>query len=342
MTESIIFKTDDNGIIVFGSDELVVAASATKLLCVDGTFSRCPKTHYQLLTCHAVCHDGFSFPFSFALLPDKKSTSYQTVFDAIDIKSTTLCNRPVFSRRDVVVSCVFEKGVSKALDTFDCSLRRCHFHMNQAIWRFVYKKGMGKRYNTDADFRSRVRSLMVLPLFPLDKIVSVFESIRDLLPRDDNDIIRVYNYFRDVWIQSIPISCWCQYDTAFRTNNFAESFHAALTRTIIQQHPEFNTFMHTVRSLISDGLTKLHTQQLNPKSNASRLLRRRAMLKAMVDNYFHGPPLALPLEQLLASLFDRLHEKDKSEAFFETFDDERDDCSEVPMEIVDDAFECTD
>ena len=66
------------------------------------------------------------------------------------------------------------------------------------------------------------------------------------------------------------------------------------------------------------------------------------MLKAMVENYFHGPPLALPLERLLASLFDRLPEKDKSEAFFETFDDEREDCSDVPMEIVVDAFEGTD
>ena len=53
-TESIIFRTDDNGVIVFSSDELIIAASTTKLVCVDGTFSRCPKTHYQLLTCHSV------------------------------------------------------------------------------------------------------------------------------------------------------------------------------------------------------------------------------------------------------------------------------------------------
>ena len=99
IAESIIFKTDDNEIVVFGLDELIIAASSTKLLCVDGTFSRCPKTHYQLLTCHAVCHDGFSFPFALALLPDKKYTSYQTVFNAIDDKSSTLCNRPFFSYR---------------------------------------------------------------------------------------------------------------------------------------------------------------------------------------------------------------------------------------------------
>ena len=266
IAESIIFKTDDNGIIVFGLDELIIAASSTKLLCVDGTFSRCPKTHYQLLTCHAVCHDGFSFPFALALLPDKKSTSYQTVFNAIDDKSSTLCNRPIFSRGDAVVSCDFERAMLKALGALTCSVRCCHFHMNQAIWRFVHNKGMAKRYITDAEFRSRVRSLMVLPLFPRDKIAVVFEKTRKLLPSNDNDILRVYNHFDDVWIKSIPISCWCQYGAAFRTNNFAESFHAALTRTITQQHPEFNTFARAVHPLFSDGLLKLRTQQHNPKS----------------------------------------------------------------------------
>ena len=41
----------------------------------------------------------------------------------------------------------------------------------------------------------------------------------------------------------------------------------------------------------------------------------------------------------MTTLFDRLHENVKSEEFFEVHDDEVDDCSEVPMEIVDDAIE---
>ena len=38
IVESIIFKTDDNGIIDFCLDELIVSTSSTKLLCVVGTF----------------------------------------------------------------------------------------------------------------------------------------------------------------------------------------------------------------------------------------------------------------------------------------------------------------
>ena len=218
------------------------------------------------------------------------------------MKSRSLCDRAVFSRADLVVSCDFEKGILKALNTLECSVKCCLFHMNQAILRFVQKKGMAQRYIADSKFRSSVRSLMVLPLFPGDKIACVFKRMNMLFPSTDVDLARVYCYFSDVWISAIPIPCWCQYDTNFRTNNFAESFHASLSRTGLQQHPEFNAFLHTVRSLIKEGEIRLQSQRLNPKSNIRRVMRVRSTLKALVDNYFQGPPLALPLEQLLCSL----------------------------------------
>ena len=157
-----------------------------------------------------------------------------------------------------------------------------------------------------------------------------------LFPSTDVDLARVYCYFGDVWIRSIPIPCWCQYDTNFRTNNFAESFHAALSRTGLQQHPEFNTFLHTLCSLIKEGEIRLQSQRLNPKSNIRRVMRVRSTLKALVDNYFQGPPLALPLEQLLSVLFDRLHEKTASDEIFDSPAESDGDSSDVAMDIEDD------
>ena len=98
------------------------------------------------------------------------------MFNAIDVKSSLVCNRLVFSREDAVVFCDFERGILNALGMLTCSVRCCHFHMNQTIWRFVRNKGMAKGYITDAEFRSRVRALMVLPLFPRDKVAVVFEK----------------------------------------------------------------------------------------------------------------------------------------------------------------------
>ena len=177
---------------------------------------------------------------------------------------------------------------------------------------------------------------MVLPPFSGDKITCVFERMNTLFPTTDVDLARVYCYFGDVWIRSIPIQCWCQYDTNFRTNNFAESFHATLSRTGLQQHLEFNAFLHTVRSLIKEGEIRLQSQRLNPKSNIRWVMRVRSTLKALVDNYFQGPPLALPLEQLLSVLFDRLHEKTASDEIFDCPAESDGDCSDVAMDIEDD------
>ena len=68
----VLFHSQANEIIIFGDIDIVHAAASVSFISVDGTFSRCPQTHYQLVTCHAVCWNGFSFPFVFALLPDKK------------------------------------------------------------------------------------------------------------------------------------------------------------------------------------------------------------------------------------------------------------------------------
>ena len=194
----LMFQSSDNEIMIFGSGELLIHATSTTRICIDGTFSRCPKTHDQLLTCHAVCPDGFAFPFAFALLKNKKAETYSTVFNEVDRTATSLCGRVVFSRDDLVVSCDFEKGLLKAIEAMRCSVKCCHFHFNQSLWRFMYKNGMASRYISDAQFRSRSRALMVLPLFPRNKIVDVYDEINFLFPSHDNDLARLYSYFGNV------------------------------------------------------------------------------------------------------------------------------------------------
>ena len=49
---------------------------------VDGTFKVCPTLFYQLFTIHAVVH-GQMVPCVFALLPDKKETTYRRLFEVL-------------------------------------------------------------------------------------------------------------------------------------------------------------------------------------------------------------------------------------------------------------------
>ena len=124
----------------------------------------------------------------------------------------------------------------------------------------MHKNGMRNGYISDGQFRSRARALMVLPLFPRNKIVSVYKNLEGLFPSDDNDISKLYSYFGGVWIRSIPNECLSQYDSLFITDNDLESFLATLSGRILDAHPEFFTFADTVHRITSEAMLKLQTQ----------------------------------------------------------------------------------
>lgn len=69
LSRFVLFHSQENEMIIFGDRDMVHCAASVEFISVDGTFCRCPVSHYQLVTCHAVCSSGFSFSFAFGLLP---------------------------------------------------------------------------------------------------------------------------------------------------------------------------------------------------------------------------------------------------------------------------------
>ena len=165
--ENTIYVNDDRSIIVFGRDWGVRVASSVRRICVDGTFRAAPTTHYQLLTFHAICSNGSSFPIIHALMTNKRAESYLVVLKQIEARARALNVRPVFCRSDVVVSVDFESALFKAFRSLGVALHGCYFHLCQAVWLFVKSHSMSLRYNTDPSFRKQVRSLTALVFLPL-------------------------------------------------------------------------------------------------------------------------------------------------------------------------------
>ena len=52
--DTVLFNTDNDDVIIFGTREMVKNATAVQMISIDGTFSRCPSTHFQLVTFHDV------------------------------------------------------------------------------------------------------------------------------------------------------------------------------------------------------------------------------------------------------------------------------------------------
>ena len=259
------------------------------------------------------------------------------IFNEIDRISIEACRRRVFDRPGLTVLCDFEKGLLKALSTLSCGVRGCYFHFTQAVWRFVSKHNLSGRYQTSPDFRWSVRHLMVLPLFPQHLIPRIFQKLYSRV-RHDTGLVSVYNYFREVWILGHPIALWCQNASQFRTNNFAESFHASLARRFIPSHPTFYAFLTTINRVIEENKIELETERRNPKTKRSIKDTARTKISMLIENYVRGPPLALELDALLKEIFGILHNKHNIEDDFEddkTLDDG--DSSDVPMDIVEDG-----
>ena len=177
---------------------------------------------------------------------------------------------------------------------------------------------------------------MVLPLFPEDNIRTMFDEFERRIGNADTDTRAVYLHFKTVWMDMFPPLLWCQNDHLFRTNNFAESFHASLTRRLTQHHPQFPVFARHVVKMIAESRIRLDEERFNPKRRW-RMGSVRRKVNTLIGNYLNGPPLALPLSDLVKTLSNTLHEKVPFEEAFEE-DDEAgvDDSSEVAMEIVDD------
>ena len=106
-----------------------IAGNATHAshISIDGTFGKCPSTHPQSLTRHSVRWRGYSFPFAFALQPNKSNSLYENAFDEIDAAAMRTCQRPVFNRTDFTVLWNFESGSLKALVSIPCTVEGVTF-----------------------------------------------------------------------------------------------------------------------------------------------------------------------------------------------------------------------
>ena len=85
--------------------------------CASTERSGLPQTHFQLVTFHAVCTNGASFPVVYALVSDKSYATYKTVLDAVQHRADTMGLGNVFSRGTLTVSVDFEAAVRRRLST---------------------------------------------------------------------------------------------------------------------------------------------------------------------------------------------------------------------------------
>ena len=92
MSEYLLAKDEEEGIFIFGIDELVKEFSNSNFKSCDGTFKIAPKMFYQALIFLALV-GGFYVTCMFAVMRRKTQKCYERVFSMMKDKMVTLkCN----------------------------------------------------------------------------------------------------------------------------------------------------------------------------------------------------------------------------------------------------------
>jgi hypothetical protein len=130
ISEFLLARDEEEGIFIFGIDELVKEFSNSNFKSCDGTFKTAPNMFYQVLICLALVGRVY-VTCMFAAMPRKTQKCYERVFSMLKDKRVTL---------KCIIDCAghtfmtnFEVALRQAIKTVFplVNLLGCFFHFSQ-------------------------------------------------------------------------------------------------------------------------------------------------------------------------------------------------------------------
>jgi hypothetical protein len=141
-----IDHTDDSGkrILVFAAEDSAYLIRNKTSFFLDGTFESCPRQFAQLHSLHvdlgSTAHESYIHPVLFALLPDKKETTYHCLLTLQ--KSWCVFWLPKIIKVDFEAAVISE--INKVF--LDPVITGCNFHFKLCLWKQVQNIGLRVEY----------------------------------------------------------------------------------------------------------------------------------------------------------------------------------------------------
>ncbi|CAF1578757.1 unnamed protein product [Rotaria magnacalcarata] len=139
------------------------------------------------------------FPCVFGLLPDRKKSTYQQLFQ--ELKDVAVSMNRIW-KPDPIIS-DFETSLIPAISAeFPQTLQKgCYFHHIQSIYRCIQNLGFATVYSEDEEIRTCCRKLMALAFLPLDEVESFFYNLLGTVNSRVKELLRqLFLYHDDYWI----------------------------------------------------------------------------------------------------------------------------------------------
>lgn len=229
------YLDDDNTrIIIFCCKDIKDDLKNYSHIFADGTFKSCPSSFKQLYTIHGFNDsNGTIVPLFFCLLPNKKMTTYATLYRLI--KSQT---GEVFNPQKITLDYELAAIIAVQQVFPNIIVKGCYFHFNRGIFR------RAKKMKTRVKQRHAARCVGLARL-PENHIQRGYEYVMKRSPKGD-DIVRFNKYFKKQWYNQRAFdfakTCGCQTEM-IRTTNHLEGWHNKINRNIGTRKPNIGKLL---------------------------------------------------------------------------------------------------
>ncbi|XP_063994399.1 uncharacterized protein LOC135171755 [Diachasmimorpha longicaudata] len=258
--DEIKFLLADSGnsadrILIFGREDNQNWSQYMKTVFMDGTFKQSPPLFSQVYVILAA-RGRFVFPVLYALLPDKRESTYDHLFHMI--KELW----PQFNPNNISIDYELAAHNSIGQKFSEANIFGCLFHLTKNVKLKLGEEGLIKHYNNEPEFAVWARMIPALAFIPMSHIETAIETLYDILP---DALHPVLQYFEDTYMGPMrrnkrgrarfPPSTWSVHERTLanqdRTNNFAEAAHRRLQRELDVSHPSLWKFIDGLRTVQS-------------------------------------------------------------------------------------------
>ncbi|XP_078533371.1 uncharacterized protein LOC144819280 [Lissotriton helveticus] len=265
-------------ILIFSTPRNLFKLENTEIWMMDGTFKCTLHPFTQIYSIHAQINKNV-VPLVYSLLPDKQSATYTEFLTVIKEKTSGKSPRKIIIDFELTMINVINKLY------VDTQIQGCFFHFSQAYWRKLQKTSLVTDYCSDSKLQFELKKLTALCFVPPESVDEYYTAISEseYYVENEEKLASLLNYFEDTWIGHLSrsgrrrkprfhVEGWNCYSTCLeggaKTNNAIEGWHNSFSHTIGKHHPNFYSFLKTLKKEQSFQETRLAqalTGSLNPR-----------------------------------------------------------------------------
>ena len=253
--------------VIFTSSFQIKNISKCTQIYIDGTFKLCPKGYYQIINI------GGFLPYINGILPifmipitGKSEFVYNSIFNEVKkiIENFGITKKNIPSRFMLDFEASLQNAVRKNFP--ESKINGYFFHYVKLLWEKAKKLGLCKK-NDIKYTKIIIFMLKIMPYMMYDERIELFNNLKDFFYNNEKGYERLLRYYEKNWLKNKYLDYAELTDEEYlnRTNNYIESFHQVLNKTLGVYHPKMSYLIFKYKDYLINTYNKLKESIINRK-----------------------------------------------------------------------------